>query len=68
MFVVFALFHLFLRSGGHMAAVPVLFVSVIVASGLLGGFVARTFSEPVNQFIRIRWRSPQQAHRLAERA
>jgi peptidoglycan/LPS O-acetylase OafA/YrhL len=68
MFVVFALFHLFLRSGGHVAAVPVLFLSVVVVSGLLGGFVARTLSEPVNQFIRIRWRSPQQAHRLAERA
>jgi peptidoglycan/LPS O-acetylase OafA/YrhL len=68
MFVVFALFHLFLRSGGHMAAIPVLFVSVIVASGLLGGFVARTFSEPVNQVLRIRWRSPQQAHRLAKGA
>jgi len=66
MFVVFALFHLFLRSAGHVAAVPVLFLSVIAVSGLLGGFVARTFSEPVNQFIRIRWRSPRQVRRPAE--
>jgi peptidoglycan/LPS O-acetylase OafA/YrhL len=66
MFVVFALFHLFLRFGGHVAAVPVLFLSVIVVSGLLGEFVARTFSEPVNQFIRMRWRSPRQVLRPAE--
>jgi len=68
MFVVFALFHLFLRSGGRVAAVPVLFLSVIVVSGLLGGVVARTFSEPLNQFIRVRWRSPRQVHDHAERA
>jgi peptidoglycan/LPS O-acetylase OafA/YrhL len=66
MFVVFALFHLFLRFGGLVAAVPVLFLSVIAVSGLLGAFVARTFSEPVNQFIRIRWRSPRQVRRPAE--
>jgi peptidoglycan/LPS O-acetylase OafA/YrhL len=67
MFIVFALFHLYLRTGGHGAAVPVLFLSVIVVSGLLGGFVAHTFSEPLNHLIRMRGRSPQQAHHSAER-
>jgi peptidoglycan/LPS O-acetylase OafA/YrhL len=67
MFIVFALFHLYLRAGRHVAAVPVLFLSVIVISGLLGGFVARTFSEPLNHSIRMRWRSPHQAHHSAER-
>ena len=43
MFVVFALFHAFLSTGRHMAAVPILFLSVSVVSGLLGRFVARTF-------------------------
>jgi len=67
MFVVFALFHLYLLASRHVAAVPVLFLSVIVISGLFGGFVARTFSEPLNHLIRMRWRSPQQAHHSAER-
>src|SRR5258708_34952467 len=66
MFVVFALFHPFLRSGEQVAAVPFLFLSVIAVSGLLGGLVARTFSEPVNQSIRTRWRSPQQVRSPAE--
>jgi hypothetical protein len=39
---------------------------VIVVSGLLGGFVARTFSEPVNRSIRTRWQSPRQVRRPAE--
>ena len=57
MFVVFALFHLFLFAGKPLLAVPILFVAVIVVSGLLGGIVARLYSDPLNRLIRSRWRS-----------
>jgi hypothetical protein len=39
-----------------MAGVPVLFLLVILAAGLLGEFVARAYSEPMNRFLRRRWR------------
>jgi peptidoglycan/LPS O-acetylase OafA/YrhL len=52
MFVVFALFGLFLDFGKPMWGVPVLFVTVVVASGLLGDIVARFYSEPMNRFLR----------------
>jgi peptidoglycan/LPS O-acetylase OafA/YrhL len=56
MFVVFGAFQLFVMAGKPMKAVPVLFLCVIVAAGLLGELVARFYSEPLNQWIRERWR------------
>jgi len=55
MFVVFALFNLFVRYGKPMKAVPVLFVAVIAIAGLFGAVVARLFSEPMNRYLRARW-------------
>ncbi len=52
MFVIFALFGLFLDLGKPMRGVPVLFVTVIVVAGLLGQVVARFYSEPMNRFLR----------------
>lgn len=54
MFVVFALFALFNAAGRPLAAVPVLFIAVIVVSGLLGALAARYYSEPMNRLIRQR--------------
>ena len=55
MFVVFALFALFVAAGKPMTAVPALFVAVVIVSGLLGEFVAVFYSEPANRFLRERW-------------
>ncbi len=55
MFVVFALFGLFLRAGKPMWAVPVLFLAVILLSGVLGALIARYCSEPMNRLLRKRW-------------
>ncbi len=52
MFVVFALFGLFLDAGKPMRLVPVFFVAVILISGLLGAAVASSYSEPMNRFLR----------------
>jgi peptidoglycan/LPS O-acetylase OafA/YrhL len=52
MFVVFAAFQLFLSLGKQMKLVPVLFLTTIFVSGLLGEVVARLYSEPLNRFIR----------------
>jgi len=54
MFVVFALFALFKSAGQSLASIPVLFLSVILISGLLGEWVARFYSEPMNRQIRQR--------------
>ena len=54
MFVVFALFALFNSTGHSLASVPVLFIGVILISGLLGELVARFYSEPMNRLIRQR--------------
>lgn len=54
MFVVFTLFGLFLTFGKPMRLVPVLFVSVILISGLLGASVAKLYSDPVNRFLRAK--------------
>lgn len=54
MFVVFALFGLFLKAGKAMYLVPVLFVAVTVLSGFLGVAVARWYSEPMNRWLRSR--------------
>jgi peptidoglycan/LPS O-acetylase OafA/YrhL len=55
MFVVFAMFQLFVGAGKPMWAVPALFIGVIAAAGLLGEVVARFYSEPLNRQIRERW-------------
>jgi peptidoglycan/LPS O-acetylase OafA/YrhL len=52
MFVVFALFNLFVSAGKPMRLVPVLFVTVILISGVLGGLVAGFYSEPMNRRLR----------------
>jgi peptidoglycan/LPS O-acetylase OafA/YrhL len=57
MFVVFAMFHLFVWAGKPLRGVAALFLSVIVISALCGELVARFFSEPMNQWIRVRWRA-----------
>jgi len=55
MFVVFAVFQLFVFAGKPRSAILALFIAVIVASGLLGEAVARFYSEPLNRLIRERW-------------
>lgn len=55
MFVVFALFASFNVAGRPLSTIPVLFIAVIVASGLLGEWVARFYSEPMNRLLRHRF-------------
>jgi peptidoglycan/LPS O-acetylase OafA/YrhL len=55
MFVVFALFDLFVLAGKPMLAVIPLFIAVIIISALLGELVACFYSEPLNRAIRSRW-------------
>ena len=55
MFVVFALFAMFLELRSPLRSVPVLFVSVVILAGLLGEAVARFYSEPMNRLLRARW-------------
>jgi peptidoglycan/LPS O-acetylase OafA/YrhL len=55
MFVVFALFDLFVFAGKPRAAVPALFLGVILTAGFLGELVARFYSEPMNRLLRQRW-------------
>lgn len=55
MFVVFGLFYLFVSAGKPIFAVPVLFIAIIVVSGLAGELVARFYSEPMNRWIRDRF-------------
>jgi peptidoglycan/LPS O-acetylase OafA/YrhL len=59
MFVVFALFHVFLRAGHPTIAIAFFFIATILVSAVLGDLVARTFSEPLNHLIRTRWRATQ---------
>ncbi len=54
MFVVFALYGLFGSIGAPLGAVPVLFIAVVIVSGLLGEWTARCYSEPSNRLIRQR--------------
>lgn len=56
MFVVFAAFRLFLAAGQPMAGVPILFLTVVIVAGFLGAAVARIYSEPVNRWLRRRWK------------
>jgi peptidoglycan/LPS O-acetylase OafA/YrhL len=52
MFIVFAFFEIFLRTGKQMRYVPILFITTILASALLGDLVARLYSEPLNTLLR----------------
>jgi peptidoglycan/LPS O-acetylase OafA/YrhL len=54
-FVVMALFTLFVRMGKPMRGVPVLFVCTMAAAGALGWMVAVSFAEPVNRALRRRF-------------
>ena len=55
MFVVFTLFGAFQSAAPSLVAIPVMFISVIVLSGLLGELVARFYSEPMNRWLRQRF-------------
>lgn len=55
MFVVFALFRLFVAAGMPIRGVPVLFISTILIAGFLGEWVARVFSDPMNRRLRRRF-------------
>jgi peptidoglycan/LPS O-acetylase OafA/YrhL len=52
MFLVIAIFGVFVGLGKPLMLVPALFVTVIVLSGLLGEAVARFYSEPLNRILR----------------
>jgi peptidoglycan/LPS O-acetylase OafA/YrhL len=54
-FVVLALFSLFVAAHKPMPAVPVLFVAVLLLAGVLGELAARGYSEPMNRWLRQRW-------------
>jgi peptidoglycan/LPS O-acetylase OafA/YrhL len=53
-FVVFAFFDWFVARGEPMAAVLWLFVVVIVVAVALGDAVGRSYSEPMNRYLRAR--------------
>jgi peptidoglycan/LPS O-acetylase OafA/YrhL len=55
MFIVIGLFVLFTRLGAPSIGVPALFVATVLMAGLLGEFVARFYSEPMNRRLRRRW-------------
>jgi peptidoglycan/LPS O-acetylase OafA/YrhL len=55
MFVVIGLYVLFVRLGEPSIGVPALFISTVLLSGILGEFVARFYSEPMNRYLRSRW-------------
>lgn len=55
MFVVFALFDLFLSVGKPTYAVPLLFATAILFAGILGALTAQLYSEPLNRLLRSRW-------------
>jgi peptidoglycan/LPS O-acetylase OafA/YrhL len=51
-FVVLALFQIFVRLGKPMHAVPVLFLASIILAGAAGWLVASLYTEPLNRWIR----------------
>jgi peptidoglycan/LPS O-acetylase OafA/YrhL len=55
MFVVLALFGIFVKLGKPMPGVPVLFISTVILAAILGDVVARFYSEPMNRLLRLRW-------------
>jgi peptidoglycan/LPS O-acetylase OafA/YrhL len=54
MFIVIAVFSVFLHFGKPLRGVPVVFGIVILFSGLFGYIVARLYSEPMNRLLRRR--------------
>jgi peptidoglycan/LPS O-acetylase OafA/YrhL len=56
MFVVFALFDLFVYGGSSLSGVPLLFVATVLCAAVLGDLVARWYSEPLNWLLRRQWR------------
>jgi peptidoglycan/LPS O-acetylase OafA/YrhL len=52
MFMVFAFFDVFVQIGKPMKGISILFLTVIVIAGLIGEFVARFYSEPLNRKLR----------------
>jgi len=64
MFVVYALFNLFVSLGKPMGMVPVLFAAVILIAGILGDAVARFYSDPLNRFQRNRSWLPKKTKRI----
>jgi peptidoglycan/LPS O-acetylase OafA/YrhL len=58
MFIVFACFDLFVRLGKQMKFVPILFLTTILASALLGDLIARLYSEPLNRLLLFSSASP----------
>ena len=56
MFVVLALFGLFVKLGKPMPGVPVLFVATVILAAILGDGVARWYSEPMNRWLRRHWK------------
>jgi len=55
MFVVYALYDLFLSAGKPAYAIPLLFATVILLAGVLGALTANLYSEPLNRLLRSRW-------------
>jgi peptidoglycan/LPS O-acetylase OafA/YrhL len=55
MFVVLALFRVFVAFDRPIWLVPVLFVGVVVVAGLLGAVVSRRYSERLNRWLREIW-------------
>jgi peptidoglycan/LPS O-acetylase OafA/YrhL len=55
MFLVIALFGLFVKCGESLKGVPILFIAVIVSAGVIGELVARFYSEPMNRMLRSRF-------------
>lgn len=56
LFAVLAIFPIFLATGKPLRYVPIVFIASIVLSALLGELVADTYSEPMNRWLRRRWR------------
>jgi peptidoglycan/LPS O-acetylase OafA/YrhL len=59
-FVVFALLGLFLDAGKPMSLVPAYFIGTILISAALGALIAKTYSEPMNRFLRNSWAARRQ--------
>jgi peptidoglycan/LPS O-acetylase OafA/YrhL len=55
LFVTLGLFSIFIAAGKPMPWIPALFAVVILLSGALGEFVARSYSEPMNRRLRNWW-------------
>lgn len=56
MFVVYGLFGIFMAYGRPSRGMPALFIVTVIVAGILGELVARFFSEPMNRWLRERWR------------